>query len=56
MERDVLTAGTDATIIVTGVVTVEKTEILDTILEIVAKRTVIEITEATETRGRGPGK
>jgi hypothetical protein len=55
-ETDAPTAGIGATIVVTGVVMVNMTEILEIILEIVAGRTVIGIMEAAETRGCGPGK
>jgi hypothetical protein len=55
-ETDVLIAGTDATIAAIDAAVVNTTEILEIILEIAARRTVIEITEAAETRGRGPGK
>jgi hypothetical protein len=55
-EKDVPTAGTNATIAVTDSAIVNTTEILETILEIVARKTVTEITEAAETRGRGQEK
>jgi hypothetical protein len=55
-ETDVPPAGTDATIIATDVVTVKKTEILKFILEIVARRSAIGITEAAETRGHSQGR
>jgi hypothetical protein len=51
-ETDVLTAGTDAT----TAAPVNLTETLGTTPEIVARKTVTEITEAAETRGCGPEK
>jgi hypothetical protein len=55
-KTDVPTAGTDATTAAIIAAPVSMTEILEIILEIVAKKTVTEITEAAETRGRGPEK
>jgi hypothetical protein len=55
-EADVLTAGTDATTAAITAAPVETTEILEVILEVVAGRTVTEITEASEARGRTPEK
>jgi hypothetical protein len=55
-KTDVPIAGTDATTAVITAATVNTTEILEIILEIVAKKTVTEMTEAAETRGRSPEK
>jgi hypothetical protein len=55
-EADVLTAGTDATTAVKIAAPVTTTEILEVILEVVAGRTVTEIAEAVEARGRTPEK
>jgi hypothetical protein len=56
VETDVRTAGTDATTAAITAATVNTTEILEIILETVAKRTVTEIMEAIETRGHSQGK
>jgi hypothetical protein len=55
-EADVLTAGTDATTAAIIVALVRTTEILEVILEVVAGRTVTEITAAAEARGHTPEK
>jgi hypothetical protein len=55
-ETDVLTAGTDATTAAIIAAPVNITEILETILVIIARKIVTEITEAAETRGCGPEK
>jgi hypothetical protein len=51
---DVLTAGTDATTAAIITAPVRTTEILEVILEVIAGRTVTEITEAAEARGHIP--
>jgi hypothetical protein len=56
VEADVLTAGTDATTAAKIAAPVITTEILEVTLEVVAGRTVTEMTEAVEARGRTPEK
>jgi hypothetical protein len=55
-ETDIPIARTDAMIAAIDAAIVNMTETLETILETVARKTVIEITEAAETRGRGLGR
>jgi hypothetical protein len=55
-EADVLTAGIDATTAAKIAALVITTEILEFILEVVAGRTVTEMTEAAEARGHTPEK
>jgi hypothetical protein len=55
-EADVLTAGTNATTAAITAAPVETTEILEVILKVIAGRTVTEIMEAVEARGRTPEK
>jgi hypothetical protein len=55
-EADVLTAGTDATTAAITAALVKTTEILEVFLEVVAGRTVTEITEAAEAGGHTPEK
>jgi hypothetical protein len=55
-EADVLTAGTNATTAAKIAAPVGMTKVLEAILEVVAGRTVTEITEAAEARGRTPEK